>query len=1346
MQKSKSSSKLLDINHQLHEAMGSLQSAKKVEGGIASLPSPVFNNILTLGIEAEKITKKDAPAAPELSDKTGIPALLSLIHKMAAVYPVDNELIKMPVEVASQFISLVANHLTNQVHNVAMSFIKSTGKLHACTLTGDIDSSEALTVSRYCSGVLPKTTNEIVVITEPLKKATIKGKLQIINYPTLISQRLGYHRVKVSTSTTDNDVAVAIQYKESGPSYKASLYRQEGVYNRLTKEGLDCNVGKQANTPFGKDLLMYCSGTLPQGKMRQLAAFFSLLRDADISGYGKDVIPMVSDKTWEIAGDLVATHGENTWESGQGILGWGTVNKQWKEDKDVYSKEAIYTDLRGLAMLRDEHHQIEHKYGVDKGKFSKEGGQKVIANALKAVAIIEKNDWDDKGTKDALSALQGAISEGKTKIEHLSDIVGHSMHLAVNKRLQAEGQYGGCTIKGQSIHNISAANLAYCEGVLNGTSTGFDDAGNTIVHSVSPKTYSVHIGDPADGYDMVIHLPGDDVWNSIIKHGLYDFDCKGNVCKRHFTSLHDIRDIALIMSNLKGAGEGIGEECGKKAIAEALQKTITQKAKGVFSFTQKPMIDNKKGWIDLCHEKYNIMPPGLTDVEKELLSLIGKDKTHGGCSFDPEIIPNKGIISYCKGVRPNPLSKVSAHFTANGKLGHYFHEKMDKLAVVDIQPTSTDLSQVFPALLDYHTVELSNIDMRSDKVQQEVIDRLQSKFDMKCSDTKTCNGSLCEHRLQQLAAFLSSLHHTHKLSADCIPHAVDYAISMAQHKPIKELAASLVYPWTQAEWGTEVCGKISAKPETVPTTEKDGEKITKAYLNTLAATKGKPPFDVGGCVSDVSKNPTKIMAGYCGGVLDRYIKVKGGEKEVNAFQKDLAVLSSQGGTHRIAPIYTVEFDSKWNSFSIAMSQQIASIPEIVDVLTNHYDYTQDGNTFTTTHATPIHASRIALFFSHLHNITELPKDCRPAAVAHALAQAKKLVRNPIYPFHQHDWLEDVCTKAEQKLSPDELKTLVLDFFKKQSPGEWIPDKNIVNELTATVGIIPTELLSALYKLHADNKLAFDGNFSYQLVNQAHIAKTTIEFPSAEKPSIPDVAQAIAMIKEGTPYAGCHPDKPGVVLTPAQIAYCEGIQTPSGKKKAGYVQHGEEYGEAIALIGHHGNGYHTRITGTDTIKLRYSEDDKSGKEWYKRMVTVGELLGDMGYACASKTSHTVTCIIPKDNPEVLRTTALFLSKLHNIDRLPTGCVDDAVRRAMRQANIESPQPAPWKFNIYPYTVDEWDKEVCKKRELKPIRVDAATLVKQLGTAGLLKAAHELGVSPAGSDAVVAKKLLEAGYET
>ena len=218
--KSKASSELLELNQKLHDVMSTLQSEKKVEKGIAILPHHIIKDIGGLGAQAEAIIKKVDPAASPLQGTGGISAILVLVDKVKAAYPPDNDVVKMPGDVASKFTSIVVNQLTNQVHNAAMSFMAMTDKLHACELSGPLDPNEAITVSRYCSGALPKTSAEIVVTRGPIKKATIKGKSQIISYPTKVSHKLGVHRTEVSTATSDKDVALAIQYKESGPSYK----------------------------------------------------------------------------------------------------------------------------------------------------------------------------------------------------------------------------------------------------------------------------------------------------------------------------------------------------------------------------------------------------------------------------------------------------------------------------------------------------------------------------------------------------------------------------------------------------------------------------------------------------------------------------------------------------------------------------------------------------------------------------------------------------------------------------------------------------------------------------------------------------------------------------------------------------------------------------------------------------------------------------------------------------------------------------------------------------------------------------------------------------------------------
>ena len=245
-----------------------------------------------------------------------------------------------------------------------------------------------------------------------------------------------------------------------------------------------------------------------------------------------------------------------------------------------------------------------------------------------------------------------------------------------------------------------------------------------------------------------------------------------------------------------------------------------------------------------------------------------------------------------------------------------------------------------------------------------------------------------------------------------------------------------------------------------------------------------------------------------------------------------------------------------------------------------------------------------------------------------------------------------------------------------------------------------------------------------------------------QPAVTGVAAAIKLIKSGKNYAGCKPVEPGIELNEPLVVYCEGVMTSKPELPGGYVNKPSQETKALMeaagflaginapLVYQVPNGYSVFATAPQVdgkvwegIDLIYRDTAKSGSQWKERQKAIYETLEEeLNYDCGLfgdmlKCSYPVTApsLMPSDK-YTLRTTALFMSSLHDIDKLEEFCVPDAVEFAMLEAkHIASHTNEPWKQTPSPYTVSEWNHEVCDKLPEAGNQVRA--VAEALGAAGL-----------------------------
>lgn len=1078
------STKLLDINHALHEVMADLMVAIKTEEGISTLPADQIKHTVAMGEQAIAAIK---PIDPKTKQLPFIEKLTAAVSSVLEIIPEENGILTMPEDAATALINMIINNLANQVHDAAMAFIGASGTIQGCNVS-ELLPDEATDVNKYCTGVL-NSLSKAKVFTGKVTQETVGNKTIVTHLPQVITHTLGMHKVDISTHGPSGDSAeVAIEYHESGPGYADSKNRMKGVQQLLESEGFDCAP---------KYPLLYCHGEMVKDKLTRLAAFFSLLYNGDIHGVSPDKPSVISEKVWDIASQLVQKHGLETWQAPQEQLNWSAVRQQWLQDKEIYQKQTVYTDMRNLAILRDKHHEIEAKYGVEQGKPSKPGALAIVANAKEAVSILKKNGWSYSSLANAISTMENAAKAGQLhNIVGLSDGIGHTMHMILANILAKEGQYGGCSTD-HDVGNVNAANLAYCEGVLKGTAGSFSKQGNMVTHKVAPNTYMSFILDenPDGTYDITVDLPESPEWRKKLssfftKHK--NFHCTGHSCKANIKDLDSIRSVALFFSNLRGAGEAIGSECGNKAIDIAAKAADEQNEKGVFAFTQEPVMSTPKAWIDICHKQFNILPPGLTEEEKKSLLTIGSEKQYAGCDFSgSEVLPNPGILVYCEGVRKNPLANISAYMQDNGKLYHFFHGTTDKLADVNIIPMGADRYQV----------EVAEIDLGNTDLTKAVVEALKkSGF--------ACSGNLCTEildpdQIRLTAAFLSSFHHAYKPSVatpDCIPKVIKATEAQVAGLPNDKTAHdSVVHPFYEKEWLNEVCGKgaevlpsgvvgfkqwlppfetlqIAKQPWSVPKAHivhlvnagiskqnlisllKDhsfwphdigslpyeiAEDVANLYMPAEKAAPEvapekvyggygptpKPPFKMFGCTSITKQIPTVIKRRYCQGVVG---KVQVGTKIepfelANMLMGTAAVLGPTENKHNIGGVDVV-FDSKWNNLYITLPDELTKITPLTEALQHKFNMAKQSEQTYIKHYAQHYTMGLARFLSYVSGIHTLPEWCWQAAVDYAYQKTTKTEKDPvIYPYADYDWEKEVCAKAPEAPAPTPTKAPMKNY-------------------------------------------------------------------------------------------------------------------------------------------------------------------------------------------------------------------------------------------------------------------------------------------------------------------------------
>jgi hypothetical protein len=1070
---------LMEYNDSFHKFMAKLAESK-VDDDAAYVSKELMNTIVDYTNSATAYL--DTPELKVYHDQ--FIEWGKAPTKVLAVLDTGDDFIVMPKAVWIDLQDPILNNMSNLVHNAAAATVQATKQLKACSI-GSFKPDDSLAISKYCSGAKP---GSILVQQVPLQKKNIGGKTWIKQYPSSIKHTLGCHSVMPSFSTSD-EIASAIEYHDSYLNHQGSANRLRGVKERLEMMGFKCNIGGVENGKYKKHKDIFCNTSdIKPDDIRTLGSYFSILLDGDIHIPDSDpeAYQVVRDKAWEYAAEKTAKYGDDTWQSpNYHKPDWSQLYNEWKEEKQ-YKKNAIYNELRELLILRDIHHMIEEKYGIDQGKANLSAMKQIVANATKMQAIMAKNGWGN--IVGSIKKIQDYIDKGvATNIAVPSDNIGHVSHMVVVNKLSKAGQYGGCSMGGNII-NINTGNLAYCEGVLQNTQGNVIDGtgGNGWYHKITPTILKTAVDEDdfdAFQYAFKISLPenkqlADSVKSYLTTNG---FNCSSNMCKIATKDLDEIRQMALFMSNLKGADGNIGEDCAKKAVESALTTAKEQNKKGVFAFTQSPLHSNPKEWIDMCFKQHGIAPPNMTEEDKKILQIIGADKIYGGCSFAySDILPNIGYVKYCEGVRKNPQESINARLTPSGSLDHYYHGDVDKIANISITPLDKG-----------YDVFVSNIDMRDKKdgkpLQKAVVKRLKS-LGFQCTGITSCSTQepMDENQVRTLAAYLSSMHHAYNTSPECIPLAEQYAWDKAKTLPQSiEAHDSMVYPFKVEQWNKEVCSKVTGTAEAATEAKVEDESSPapqKWYYGTptkiINEVKGKKaPFTVGGCISQTSKKPTIAVATFCSGV-QKYSKDDNGDVKLDW----AAGLKPGINLMYIQKTGNIVFDNQLKSIVITLPENLMH-PGIIKYL-NLKGFVQKGNTFGEISYKPV-IFKVAKFFSYLHNFAILNEQCKVKAIEHAKQEADKLTYDEIVePYTKKQW-DAFCETSEPEVKKGptlpQAKEAILEYITSNKPVSFTitgAAKVVAKKHNVDAGLSLTPVEMILDELVSKGELTTADNIIY----------------------------------------------------------------------------------------------------------------------------------------------------------------------------------------------------------------------------------------------------------------------------
>jgi len=366
------------------------------------------------------------------------------------------------------------------------------------------------------------------------------------------------------------------------------------------------------------------------------------------------------------------------------------------------------------------------------------------------------------------------------------------------------------------------------------------------------------------------------------------------------------------------------------------------------------------------------------------------------------------------------------------------------------------------------------------------------------------------------------------------------------------------------------------------------------------------------------------------------------------------------------------------------------------------------------------------------------------------------------PSEYENLVEYVKSLAKAGYKPAEIKQQILTVWdgpplKEEGLDEFI--LKICQGLEAEKGIFQLEKegLVTYDSLSKEQKAKVQKYLKDVLISTGNDMLAAVQITAKVYKVIPLTIQELAenlseQILAGK-YAGCYvehamnkADVPDSLLT-----YCEGVLCHKHKAKTGYLYFDKEHPEKKRVM-HYSDGIRSTIAqDVNFFRVNLEQVGKAGKEWAKVFDKTRFTLENMGYSCTPGLSDSICALhigegmLGSADKAKVKTTAIFLSLLNEIDTLEVACIDPAIRYAFNRATELQVLPYESLVKSQATSLDkkEWEEEVCSVVALKPIREKAKEKAKTIPAAELIKLAMEHGISPAGSEEDVCKKLIEAG---
>jgi hypothetical protein len=215
------------------------------------------------------------------------------------------------------------------------------------------------------------------------------------------------------------------------------------------------------------------------------------------------------------------------------------------------------------------------------------------------------------------------------------------------------------------------------------------------------------------------------------------------------------------------------------------------------------------------------------------------------------------------------------------------------------------------------------------------------------------------------------------------------------------------------------------------------------------------------------------------------------------------------------------------------------------------------------------------------------------------------------------------------------------------------------------------------------------------LNEASVAEMISHLhPIPQLTKEDELLAAFKTLGIGEELGNCRVDSDGISKLAEQTsAYCQGVMSPAGIKPEAIIK---EQGIKV-------------VHKAQSQQVIFQTEKEQGSWKSKLDGTVGnlapqvaEILDGWGFNCASL-NGMVACDYKGSNGESLpledgyniKKAAIFLSSITNVPALPQACQSKALEYAKNHAVGISKTGKPWAVNVFPATVEDWDKTVCQK---------------------------------------------------